>query len=302
MKRSILTLFLLLSVSGDAQEMPPELTNLLAALKQDQGGQMSRMAEMMLGPNGGNQLFYFPTKAAEATPQKRGLAYEEIMFATADEVKLHGWFLPVQKNQTIKGTVVFSHGNAGAVGHHLGLVDWLPREGYQVLMYDYRGFGKSAGTPTREGLICDVEAAFAYARSRPEVAGKKIYSYAHSLGGAKSIVALSRTKVPELRAVITDGTFASYEEMAEIMAGNLGKKLVTDELSPKAYVAKLPVPLLVVHGTADEIVPIAQGRSLFAAAVPRKTFFEVKGGKHGDALARNNGEYRKKMLDWMAQH
>ena len=302
MKRKLLSMFLLFHSVGVAQEMPSELASLLAALKQDQGGQMTRMAEMMLGPKGGNQLFYFPTKPAETTPEKRGLAFEEITFSTVDDVELHGWFLPVKKPQSVKGTVVFSHGNAGAVGHHLGLVDWLPSEGYQVLMYDYRGFGKSAGSPTREGLIRDVEAAFAYARSRPEVAGRKIYSYAHSLGGAKSIVALTRTKIPELRAVITDGTFASYEEMAEIMAGNFGKNLVSDELSPKAYVAKLPVPLLIVHGTADEIVPIAQGRSLFAAAVPRKTFFEVKGGKHGDSLARNHGEYRKKMLDWMAQY
>ena len=285
-----------------AQEMPADLSKLLEALKNDQSGQMSLMAEAMLGKNGGNKLFYFPTKDAPATPETRGLIYEEVTFTTTDDVKLHGWFLPVAKGQSVKGTVVFSHGNAGSIGHHLPFVDWLPQQGYQLLMYDYRGFGKSAGAPTREGLILDVEAAFSYAQKRKEITGGKIFSFGHSLGGAKSIVALTRTKVPNLRAVITDGTFASYEEMAVIMAGNFGKNLVSDELAPKDAVAKLPVPLLIIHGTADEVVPLAQGKELFAAARERKTFFEVKGGSHGNSLARNNGEYRKKMLDWMAQY
>ncbi|MFY7818839.1 MAG: alpha/beta hydrolase [Akkermansiaceae bacterium] len=291
-----------LSIPLLAQSVPADLANVLEALKKDQGGQFTRMAEMMLGANGGNKLFYFPTKDVPATPQQRGLAFEEVNFNTVDELELHGWFLPVTEGQSIKGTVVFSHGNAGAVGHHLGFVDWLPRNGYQLLMYDYRGFGRSAGTPSREGLILDAEAAFAYAVSRKDVRGGKIYSLGHSLGGAKSIVALTRKKVPGLRAVMTDGTFASYEEMAEIMAGNFGKNLVSDEFAPREAVAKLPAPLLIVHGTEDEVVPISQGKSLFAAARKQKTFFEVKGGTHGDSLSRNNGEYRKKMLTWMEQY
>lgn len=302
MKSILLSCLFVLSLPLTAQEMPADLANLLESLKKDQDGSLTRMAQLMLGPNGGNKLFYFPTKDAPGTPQDRGMAYKDVTFTTADEIKLHGWFLPVAKGQAVKGTVVFSHGNAGSIGHHLGFVDWLPRHGYQLLMYDYRGFGKSAGVPSREGLIRDVEAAFAYAGSRDDVAGGKIYSLGHSLGGAKSIVALTRKKVPGLRAVMTDGTFASYEEMAEIMAGNFGKNLVSDELAPRSVVAKLPAPLLIVHGTNDEVVPLSQGKSLFAAARERKTFFEVKGGTHGDSLSRNNGEYRKKMLAWMEQY
>ena len=302
MKSCVLSCLLGLSLPLMAQDMPPDLANLLESLKKDQDGSLTRMAQLMLGPNSGNKLFYFPTKDMPATPKDRGLVYENVTFSTSDDVQLHGWFLPVAKGQSVKGTVVFSHGNAGSIGHHLPFTDWLPRNGYQLLMYDYRGFGKSGGAPSREGLIRDVEAAFAYSLTRKEIAGGKIYSFGHSLGGAKSIVALTRAKVPGLRAVITDGTFASYEGMAEIMAGNFGKNLVSDELSPKSAVAKLPVPLLIVHGTADEVVPLSQGKELFAAARPRKTFYEVPGGRHGDSLARNDGEYRKKMLEWMAQY
>lgn len=301
MKSLLLTFLMGLPLPIVAQGMSPDLANLLDALKKDQDGQLTRMAQMMLGPNGGNKLFYFPTKDMPATPNQRGLAFKDVLFTTADDVSLHGWFLPVAKGQQVKGTVVFSHGNAGSIGHHLGFVDWLPLHGYQLLMYDYRGFGKSAGAPSREGLIRDAEAAFAYACSRDDVASGKIYSLGHSMGGAKSIAALTRAKVPGLRAVITDGTFASYEEMAEIMAGNFGKNLVSDEFAPRSLVAKLPAPLLMVHGSNDEVVPISQGKSLFAAARERKTFFEVKGGTHGDSLSRNHGEYRKKMLEWMEQ-
>lgn len=285
-----------------AQEMPAELTTLLATLKKDEGGQMTALGRALLGEKGGNKLFYFPTNDEAGTPKDRGLSYEDVFFSSTEGVKLHGWLIAASKGTTLRGTVVFSHGNAGSLGHHLGFIDWLPQAGYQVMMYDYRGFGKSTGTPTREGLIADVEAAFAYVSNRKELAGAKLYSFGHSLGGAKSIVALSRTKVKGLRAVITDGAFASYEGMAEVMAGNFGKNLVSDELAPKDSVARLPVPLLIVHGTADEVVPIAQGRQLFAAAVPRKTMMEVPDGHHGDSLSRNQGEFRKKMLAWMSQY
>jgi fermentation-respiration switch protein FrsA (DUF1100 family) len=286
---------------GTAQEVPADLSKLLEVLKKDEGGQMTMLAQTLLGRDGGNKLFYYPTKDQPCTPKKYGIKYEDVNFVAADGVSLHGWFLPVAQGQKVKGTVVFSHGNAGSLGYHLGFADWLVNDGYQLFMYDYRGFGKSTGSPTREGLVEDVEAAFAYAVKRKDVAGGKIFSFAHSLGGAKSIVALTRKPVPGIRAVITDGTFASYEGMAIAMAGNFGKNLVTDELAPKDVVAKLPTPLLMIHGTDDEVVPIAQGKQLFAAAVPRKTFFEVQGGHHGDSLSRNNGEYRTKMLDWMAK-
>lgn len=283
-----------------AREVPTDGASLWAALKKDEDGRMSMIARALLGKDGGNRLFYFPTRDEPCTPQQYALAYEEVAFTTADDVKLHGWFLPVAKGRKAKGTIVFSHGNTGSLGYYLGLVDWLVRDGYQLMMYDYRGFGKSAGSPTREGLVKDAEAAFAYATGRPDVVRGKVISFAHSLGGATSIVALCRHPVPGLCAVVTDGAFASYQDMAEIMAGNVGKNLVTDELAPKDVVAKLPVPLLMIHGTADAVVPIAQGKLLFAAANEPKTFFQVEGGRHCDSLCRNHGEYRRKTLAWLA--
>jgi fermentation-respiration switch protein FrsA (DUF1100 family) len=266
----------------------------------DPNGEVGRIARSLLGEGGGNQLFYLPTRDEPATPASWGCKYENISFKSADGTPLHGWFIPA-KGKSPQGTVVFSHGNAGSLGHHLGFVTWLVEAGYNVMMYDYRGFGKSGGSVDRRGMVDDVKAAFAHVGRRPGVDPRRLVSYGHSLGGAKSVTALGETPVRGLRAVVIDGAFASYKAMARVIGGQLGESLVTDELAPRDYVGKLsPVPLLVVHGTRDEVVPVAQGRQLFQSAGQPKTMFEVEAGRHGDALLVNDGRFRKRMLVWLA--
>ncbi len=149
-------------------------------------------------------------------------------------------------------------------------------------------------------MVDDVRAAFSYVSSRRDLDTNRLVSFGHSLGGAKSVTALGETPVKGLRAVVIDGAFASYQAMARLIGGRLGESLVTDELAPKDFVAKLsPVPLLVVHGARDEIVPLSQGRQLFESAHEPKTLFEVKAGRHGDALSRDHGAFRKRMLAWL---
>jgi fermentation-respiration switch protein FrsA (DUF1100 family) len=264
---------------------------------------LARLAEAMLGKHGGNQLFYFPTHDVPATPQDWGFRFEDVRFKSKDGTALHGWFVPAQGKSaaTAMGTVVFSHGNAGSVGHHLGFNLWLADAGYNVLTYDYRGFGKSGGKVDRRGMVDDVRAAFDYVAERADVDPGRLVSMGHSLGGAKSLVAITERPVKGLRAVITDAAFASYQAMARRIGGDVGARLVSDEWAPKDSVAKLaPLPLLIVHGTNDEVVPFSQGKELFEAARQPKTMFVVKGGHHGDSLVRNDGAYRKKLLEWLA--
>jgi len=260
---------------------------------------LSRLAEAVLGKDGGNQLFYFPTHDVPATPKDWGYKYEDVDFKSKDGTVLHGWFVPVQ-GKKVKATVVFSHGNAGSIGHHLGFIMWFVDEGYNVLTYDYRGFGKSAGKVDRRGMVDDVRAAFDYVGKRADVNSERLVSFGHSLGGANSLAALAEAPVKGLSAVITDAAFSSYRAMAQTIAGEVGANLVTDEWAPQDAIAKIsPVPLLIVHGTKDSVVPVAQGRLLFKAAREPKTMFEVKDGHHGDSLVRNNGAYRKKLLAWL---
>ena len=271
----------------------------MRALLQDPDGDLAKAAQQVLGKKGGNQLFYFPTRDEPATPASWGFKFENVDFKSADGTPLHGWFIPAPKSKA-KGTVVFSHGNSGSIGYHLGFVMWLAEAGYNVLLYDYRGFGKSGGSVDRRGMIDDVKAAFTYITGRRDVDKTRIVSFGHSLGGAQSITALGETPVKGLRAIIIDGAFASYQAMARIVGGQLGESLVSDELAPKDFVKKLaPVPLLVVHGSQDEVVPVSQGRQLFETANQPKTLFEVKAGRHGTSLSTDHGAYRKKMIDWL---
>lgn len=298
-----LAALLFLSSRSGAEEakrhdpMPPR--DLVRGLLNDPNGDFSKLALALVGRNGGNGLFYFPTSDAPDTPKTWGWKFEDVWFGSKDGTRLHGWFIPAAGKKA-KGTVVFSHGNAGAMGHHLGFVTWLLPEGFNVLMYDYRGFGKSGGVLDRHGMVQDVRAAFEYVKTRRDVDKDRLVSFGHSLGAAKSITALGETPVPGVKAVVSDGGFASYRGMAEVIAGRVGANIVTDEWAPKDWVAKVaPVPLLIVHGTADEVVPLEQGKLLFGAATGPKTMFTVKGGHHGDSLWRNDGEYRRKLIVWL---
>lgn len=213
---------------------------------------------------------------------------------------LHGWFVRPGRKSPL-GTVVFSHGNAGSMGHHLGFAMWIVKAGYQVLMYDYRGFGKSQGDLSRNGMIEDARAALTLASSRNDVRGLPLFSYGHSLGGAKSIAALADFTVPGLKGVVVDGAFSSYQAMARLVGGEVGGSVVTDEFAPKDLVRKIsPLPLLVIHGKRDEVVPFSQGKELFDRASEPKALFAVENGRHGDSLVLRDGFYRKRMLAWFS--
>jgi len=260
------------------------------------------LAEKFFGKNGGNRLFYFPTKTAPDTPKTHGQDYENVSFKSQDGTKLHGWFMNPPKGVKAKGTIVYSHGNAGSVGYHLPFVLWMVQNGYQVFLYDYRGFGKSEGEITRKGLVEDVRAAITYVKTRKDVNAKRLISFGHSLGGAKSLAALGEKMIPGVRGVVSFAGFASYHDMARYFAGEMGVKLVSDDLSARDLVEKIsPVPVLIMHGTADRTVPFSQGELLFKKAKEPKTFFKIKEGNHTQALSMNNQEYRRKILVWLAK-
>lgn len=278
---------------------PPLRVDRIQDLLKDENGDLARLAKGMLGSENTNRLFYFPTHDEPATPSKWGFKYEDVSFLSKDGTKLHGWFMPA-RGGAAKGTVVFSHGNAGSIGHHLGFVMWMVEAHYNVLMYDYRGFGTSEGELDREGMVEDVKGAFDYVASRPDVDATKLVSYGHSLGGAKSVTALAEKQMKGIKAIVIDGAFASYQAMARLLGGQLGANLISDEFSPRDYIKKITgIPVLIVHGDLDQVVPLSQGKELFALANEPKTLFEVKGGHHGDSLSRDEGAYRQRMLKWL---
>ncbi len=297
--RIIASLAVISCIQAQTPESKPRLSSEdIQRLLFSREGKSNDKAKGLLGGNT-NRFFYFPTHDEPATPADWGFRFENVDFKSTDGTKLHGWFIPPQVKQP-KGTVVFSHGNAGSLGYHLGFVMWLAEAGYQVFMYDYRGFGKSGGELDRHGMIEDVKGAFAYVKARKDVDAKRLVSYGHSLGGAKSVAALAEKRMDGLRAMVIDGTFTSYQGMARVIGGDLGASLITDEFSPKDLIRKISgTSLLVIHGDRDLVVPVSQGKELFKLANEPKTLFEVKDGGHGDSLSRQDGAYRKRMLEWL---
>lgn len=292
MTRFLLALLLVLPCGAD-EKNPSD------SVEQDP---LTSIAEKLLGKNGGNRLFYYPSKTAPDVPSKYGYRYEDVSFQSEDETKLHGWFIQPKEGVKPLGTVVFHHGNAGSVGYHITFVGWMVRAGYQVLLYDYRGYGKSEGKITRKGLVQDARAAVNYVKTRKDVNAKRLISFGHSLGGAKSLAALGEKMIPGVRGVVCFAGFASYEDMARRIAGATGAKLVTDDYSARDFVEKIsPVPLLIAHGTNDLTVPLSQGEVLFQKAKEPKTIYRIPKGSHTRALFMNDGEYRKKVLEWMAK-
>ena len=189
-----------------------------------------------------------------------------------------------------KGTIVFAHGNAGNISSHLGFVYWLPKQGYNVFLFDYRGYGRSEGKPTAAGIVDDTQKAIAYAQSRTESqAGVVIYG--HSLGGATSISALAQLDNRDyLKGVVIDSAFASYRDIARDKVKShwltfvmypFIPLLITGEPVPKDLVQQLqPLPIYISHSQGDQVIPFEHGQRLYDKALHPKAFYQLKAQEH----------------------
>jgi fermentation-respiration switch protein FrsA (DUF1100 family) len=242
-----------------------------------------------------DRLFYYPSDMIYDTPDQFGIGHEDVSFETADGLKLHGWWLPARHPDRAKGIVVHFHGNAANVSAHIALVEWLPRADYHVLMFDYRGYGKSTGRVTRAGTIVDGHAAVDYALSRPEAAALPLFAYGQSLGGAVAIVVAAER--PELRAVVAESTFSGYRAIAAQHARRrfyfhwvgdaIGHACFSADHDPIDVVQQLaPRPLLVIAAERDDICFPALARDLYEAAGDPKEYWEVPGAEHLSVLER----------------
>jgi len=238
-------------------------------------------------------------KISNRTPAESGYKYNSIFFKSVDKTKLHGWEIPATDKKA-KGVVVFSHGNTGTMHSHFSFCYWLVRNGWHVFMYDYRGFGISEGSPNRRGVIEDSIAAFDYVLAKKEWKHLPVFSLGHSLGAAKSLVALGEVEHDKrIKGAAAWGGFASYVEEAKHMIGDAATQIVTDKWAPKDHVAKLsPMPLLVLHGKKDNVVPFEHAESLMKHAQEPKTLIVSEQGGHNDTLSVDDQKLRKDILKW----
>ena len=204
------------------------------------------------------------------------------------------------KPKQARGTVVHFHGNAQNMSSHYALVHWLPEHGYNVFTFDYRGFGDSEGKVGFRGMVADADAALNHVRAMPEVDGQRLFVLAQSIGGNKAIAAVGRGNREGIKALVVDSTFYGYDAIANDKFSGSGV-LVNDQLSAYRYIAQIsPIPLLVLHGTADQVIPYAHGVRLFEQAREPKQFTTIVNGEHITALTQPI--YQQQVLAWLNRY
>lgn len=256
-------------------------------------------ASVLLGKNYAHKYFYQPKFDYPKTPAVFGAFYEDIKIPSGKET-LHGWYIPAKVGtKKATHTVVFSHGNMGTIGYHVKRIKWLHDSGFNVIMYDYRGYGKSTGKITQNGLVQDAAAALRYALNQPNLKHTKIISYGHSLGGAKSTAAIGQHQFSKrLVAVVNESSFASYDDMATKFAGAMGAAMTESANDPVKWVKKINKPYVLIHGTADSLIPLKQAHKMRDAMSGRKqfTYWEIPQANHYNCLSINNGKMRQQLL------
>jgi fermentation-respiration switch protein FrsA (DUF1100 family) len=240
------------------------------------------------------QLIYFPSRGHDATPEGLGLSAEELSLTAHDGVRIHGWFLPLPEPRL---TILLSHGNGGNISHRLDRTLLLQsRLRASVLLYDYRGYGRSEGSPDEEGTYRDVRAAYQYLRDEKKVDPRRLVLFGESLGAA---VALDLALERPAAALVLESPFTSVPDMARATAFAPLARFVRTRYDNLAKVRRLRMPLLVLHGDHDEVVPFAQGRRLFEAAPEPKRFFAIPGAGHNDTYFVGGEAYWKVLAEFL---
>ena len=225
-----------------------------------------------------NSLIYFPSVYPDGDWNPHGLKFEDAWFDVPDGTQLHGWYVPASHPRAI---VLFAHGNGGNLSHRFELLKVFSNQlQTSVMIFDYRGYGRSAGKPTEAGILSDGRAARAWLAARTGAGESEIVLMGESLGGAV-MVDLAAQDVA--RGLILENTFTSLPEVAAYHYPWLPVKLfMRTQLNSVAKIDRFRGPLLQLHGEADTIIPLDLGQRLFAAANEPKQFVVIPGGDHND--------------------
>lgn len=232
---------------------------------------------------------FFPDRLLGATPKAEGLVYEDVWFPASDGVTLHGWWVPAPDARV---TLVWFHGNAGNIGdrvHNIGYLHRLLRA--NVFIFDYRGYGRSHGSRgdlSEEATYRDGEGALAYLRTRPDAARTRLVYFGRSLGAAIAIE-LARTQPPA--GLIVETAFTTLKDVARVHYPFVPLWFLRTKYESLHKISEIRVPLLILHGDRDEVVPIEQAHRLFAAANEPKRLYVIRGASHNDTYVVGGAAY-----------
>ena len=240
------------------------------------------------------RYIFFPTPDIEQTPGEVGVEYEEVFFTTDDGIELHGWYLPGSGEVTW----LWFHGNGGNISHRVDeLALFRHRLGVNQFIFDYRGYGRSPGTPSEKGTYLDSRAALEYLLSRPDVVPEKIVYFGRSLGAA---IAVELAANREPLALVLVAPFSSIADMAKVaFPFTPFHLLVRGRYDSVTRIRGIHRPVLILHGDQDATVPLVQGKKLFEAANQPKRFQSLIGTAHNDTYIAGGGSYWDTMSEFL---
>lgn len=261
------------------------------------------------------RMFYHPTREATPIPAELHKAgAETVRFKSRDGTGLYGWFVPARddgRRETASGniakapTILHVHGNAGSILSHFWFTEYLPDAGFNVFIFDYRGYGESEGTARSRGpLIADTHAALDAILARDDVDPNRIGMYGQSLGGSIGLNVMAERK--EIRAAVIESAFASWRDMAACAVGgddpnfacrSLASLLIPDSHRVDKAVAKIDRPILLLHGDKDSIIPVSHSRTLAKAGGTNVKLVELPGGEH-NSLRESHPEIEGIVLEF----
>ncbi len=240
-------------------------------------------------------LVFFPSKwrGDDSTLFALALPIEEVWMTASDGVRIHGWYVA---HDSAVASLVMAHGNAGNVRDR---AQWLALLHQKIpanlFMFDYRGYGKSAGAPNEEGCYRDAEAAFDWLKKKtPQL---PLIAHGHSLGGAVVIELAGRRP---LDGLVVESSFTHARDMAKLMFGPLPVHWLSSmKWASVDKVATLTLPKLFLHGDADNIIPFRLGQELYAQAAEPKHFVTLAGVDHNDSFINGGEVYYNALRDFL---
>ena len=244
------------------------------------------------------RLIYYPEATVDVTPKALGLPFEEVNLEVEPGVKLHGWFIKADREPS-SATILFSHGNAGNIADRLDRVRSFRDLGADFLLYDYRGYGRSTGDPDEEGTYRDGRAAYDYLIKTRGIDPARLILMGESLGCAISTQLAIERKAAGL---VVEAPFASVPRMASAIYPFLPVRFfVRTRYDNVGKIPQLKMPLLVIQGSKDEVIPVAQGKMVFDAAPEPKRYLSIEGAHHNDVYLIGGEGYRRVLAEFIAR-
>lgn len=232
------------------------------------------------------RLIYHPKKSHRGAPNDVGLPYEEVWLQSGPH-RIHGWHV---RSPGSRALLLFSHGNAGNISHRLESIALFHELGLNVLIYDYRGYGKSGGAPSEKGTYMDLQAAWRHATGPLGYSPSRIYLFGRSLGGGVTSWLATRVKAA---GVILESTFTSMPDLAAELYWYIPVRwLISYSYNTADRLHRIKLPILVVHSTEDELIPFSHGQALFQRATEPKWFLPIK-GSHNRGFLQSRARYRQ---------